>query len=61
MEKLKPKPCPFCGSQPVVKQSGTLWMVICEECVCSSSKACGETEREAIAGWNRRCNDGREG
>lgn len=59
-KKLKPSPCPFCGGEPEVKQRGTHWLVICDECACSTTRGCSETMAEAIAGWNRRYNDAEE-
>ena len=50
-------PCPFCGSQPVVEQtgfSGRARYIYCNRDDCLRPKAVGENEEAAIRSWNTR-------
>ncbi len=51
-EKLKP--CPFCGSNPVldkVLNILTRWRVVCTGCLCQTDSG---YEKEVVADWNKR-------
>lgn len=47
------KPCPFCGSSKTVLCLGDYdWMVECEDCTATGPFV--DSEKEAIALWNKR-------
>lgn len=48
------KPCPFCGSDEIVLGKG-LFAVMCLGCGVITKYY--NTEKEAIAAWNRRASD----
>lgn len=55
MEKIKLKPCPFCGEKPKlydVPEHG--YQIALCECSCGSAFAGGKTTEEAAKNWNRR-------
>lgn len=55
MEKIKLKPCPFCGEKPKlydVPEHG--YQIALCECSCGSAFAGGKTAEEAAEKWNRR-------
>lgn len=54
MEKIKLKPCPFCGEKPKlydVPEHG--YQIALCECSCGSAFAGGKTTEEAAKNWNR--------
>lgn len=53
-EKLKLKPCPFCGSQNVTKilMPGLTWIVGCYECGCRTPGHLRSID--AVKSWNTR-------
>ena len=57
MNKLKLKPCPFCGQLVRMSKSlsGEVWWV---DCRCGAKGAATCTETEAAAAWNHRSPDG---
>ena len=57
------KPCPFCGSEAILREKKGLgtWIVECLNGRCPASYMIGwdyDTQIEAIEAWNRRVNDG---
>lgn len=52
-EKLKPKPCPFCGSKVQIKFSDTkkTCFVVCSKCHKETPKYRGK--EKAITEWNK--------
>lgn len=55
------KPCPFCGSEGVLINSGNHWTmvyyrVICKRSCCFMGTFCSDPEI-AVEQWNRRAND----
>ena len=61
MNEQKIKPCPFCGSQPIIFNTGNhfpeiYYRVICPKNCCMQSKLY-DCLAEAISDWNRRSND----
>jgi hypothetical protein len=64
MNEAKLKACPFCGSQPVIKQAGrtNYWWVGCEIHLGIESQGCGVCQSDydqdkAIRKWNERAGD----
>ena len=60
MPSVKLKPCPFCGEKPRPAATGfypdpPVYYIYCDGCG-ASGRMCN-TEKEAIAAWNRRAND----
>ena len=64
MDKIKLKPCPFCGKQAIVNtiephthifaplpDYGGGTFIECTGCTCAIS---GKTETEAVDAWNKR-------
>lgn len=54
------KPCPFCGGEAVLVDSGTdilirCYCISCRNCRCNSDWL--KTRKEAIGAWNRRANN----
>ena len=51
----KLKPCPFCGSKPVLTgfQAPEFW-VSCPQIGCKASTEAFGTKDKAVASWNRR-------
>ena len=52
-KEVKPKPCPFCGSNagdPIECDNG--WYIVCDE--CGTAGLAYDSKAEAIAAWNRR-------
>ena len=50
-------PCPFCGTQPIVEQtgfSGRARYIYCNLDDCLRPKAVGENEEAAVRSWNTR-------
>lgn len=55
MSKLKP--CPFCGSDPVLTTIGNPWYwVSCLECKITTKSY--NSKSQAIKAWNTRLNEG---
>lgn len=46
------KPCPFCGSEKVILQGRMYFWVQCKNCLAEIGAQ--DTEKEAVAQWNRR-------
>lgn len=71
MADTKLKPCPFCGSTSIKAKGGvkgecrTAW-IQCRRCNARTgvhegitpSESYHELQKEAVAAWNRRVNDG---
>ena len=51
------KPCPFCGSEDVVKNLGIslVWTVGCNKCGCRTAEYF--LAIDAVDSWNRRANN----
>ena len=50
------KPCPFCGSEPIIRHGGRYcFWAICKH--CGASLRMSETEADAVRSWNRRATD----
>lgn len=60
--KLKPKPCPFCGTFGQVQQAGKMWFVECANdttsCPVNPWTGYFNNKYEAIKVWNRRTDNG---
>ena len=58
MDKIKLKPCPFCGAYGRVQQSGKMWFVECanDATSCPVKPWTGSfyNKYKAIKVWNRR-------
>ena len=58
MDKIKPKPCPFCGCDDITLWRNILLQMVggrCNYCGADSgNKGYGQTKQEAAAAWNKR-------
>lgn len=55
-QKIKLKPCPFCGKDTVVSDTGIGYSVVCKvpDGGCGASGRICMTEEEAADAWNKR-------
>ena len=57
MDKIKLKPCPFCGGKALIKKTGGIYIVMCaatNNCPVHPFIGCYDNKAEAIDAWNRR-------
>ena len=61
MNEQNLKPCPFCGSYPILRNEASEWKVECSSyaCGCMPSTWWCDTKEEVIEAWNRRAADER--